>query len=198
MMKKFLVLSAIVGLAGIGVGVARQNESPASIVEGAAATSTTVTTLPPAGPSPTTGKAAVKATTSTTTRRINTPTTTVTTARAVATTTTTGDPVEAFLAKPTTTTARTKPTCTLTVEKPTVAPGENQSIRLSSNMPAVSVAIRAGSYSSGWSKTDSSGNASWQFKAPATPGVASITTRFAFITGQMIGSVCSSSFMVSS
>lgn len=46
-MKKFLVLSAIVGLAGLGIGIAgRQPDAPATTVEAAADETTTTTTVP--------------------------------------------------------------------------------------------------------------------------------------------------------
>jgi hypothetical protein len=128
-MKKFLILSFIVGLAGIGAGVARQSDSPATTVEVATDTSTT-TAIPDATASSSTTtirKLAVKATTATTARGAISPTTaaavatTTSTTRPAVTTTTASAPVTP------TTAAGPTPTCTLSQEA--------RAVRLTSNLP---------------------------------------------------------------
>lgn len=196
-MKKFIVLSAIVGMAGLGVGFAnRQSDSEPSTTVAAAAPET-ATTAPVAdapassttiAPKATAKPTAAKVATTTTRPRaaaVPTPTTVVTTV-----TTTTAAPVTT-----TTTALRFRPACSLAVSSPTVAPGESVVVRLTSNMPYVSAKVSLGDYV----KADSAGSATWTIKAPTAPGPVALRTSFVFAEShQFIGSVCSSSFTVAS
>lgn len=139
-MKKLIILSAIVGLAGIGIGIAGRQNAPAPSTNVAAATDITTTSSSVAAQAPATSpttrpaaKATVKSTASTT--RVAVPavvTATSSTTRPSATTTSSA-PV------PTTTTTTTvagpSPTCTATVANPSVHKGDIQTITIVSNMP---------------------------------------------------------------
>lgn len=201
-MKKFVVFSILIAVAAITVGVIRrQTDSPETAV--AAAEITTTTAAATSSTTAVTQAVKVAAKTEATVRRATAPTTTgavATTSTTRPATSTTTSPAAVILGTPvsSTTTIRFKPACALTVENPTVAPEGDQVVRLTSNMPNVSAAIKIGSKGSQWTKTDSNGSASWQVQAPTTSGVVPVTTTFAFITGQVIGSVCSSSFDVTS
>lgn len=143
-MKKFLALSAILGLAGIGVGVARQQNQPTTrVVEAAAAdTTTTSTSIAPAATtqtSPTTArkvtaKVAPKATTTTRAVAASLSPTTVTTAAPVTTTSVAGPTTTTTVAGPT-------PTCTATVDKPSISQTDTQTIRVASTMVATKTRI---------------------------------------------------------
>lgn len=144
-MKKFLVLSAILGLAGLGVGiVGRQSDPEPSTTVAAAAPETTTTT--PAVEAATSSTVAPKVAAKPTAARVTTTTrpaagssspTTVTTAAPVTATTTT------TIVSPTTTTAlaTAAPTCTATADNPTVVKGSSQTIRISSNMPTTKLKL---------------------------------------------------------
>lgn len=136
-MKRFLVLSAIVGVAGLGVGFAGRSGSPAPQVAAPVETTTTTAAVPvpaPAAPpvAPTaaataTKKAAAPKPTVTTQRPAAAPAPTTTTRPVVAapTTTTTAAPVASTT---TTTLAVVTPDCTVAAEKPAVHPGDQQTI----------------------------------------------------------------------
>jgi hypothetical protein len=202
-MKKFLALSAIVGLAGIGVGVARQNEPATATVETAEATSTTVTTIPLAATSPTIGKAAAK-TTATTARRVSTPTgaTTATTTRPVVATTPT------TAATTTTTLSGPPPTCTVTPDKASIAESEPQALRLTSNLqntPVKIFALYPGNPNTmhklpqqlvHQATTSADGSDTWNFVGHPSNSIGRVQVWVNFypVGEKQIGSLCSTSF----
>lgn len=127
-MKKFLILSAIVGLAGIGAGIVRQHETATTTVEAVTATSsTTVTTVPPTSPPTTVRKVLAKAT-PTTTRQVSTPTTVAATITTAATTNTT-------IAPTTTTKAWPTANCSVSAANASVHKGDSQMISVTSDRP---------------------------------------------------------------
>jgi hypothetical protein len=203
-MKKFLVLSVIVGLAGIGVGVARQQDSADTTVEAATSTTATTATTIPATNSPTTvRKQAVKAPATTTTAIRKT------TAPAVASTTSTSTNGVA----PTTTTARATttsavggvtPTCSVTADQPSVVYNASQVIRLATNMPNTPVTVvmiypkaTANGYPQQFNHkvtTDASGGDVWSFKSTSwTAGTVTVSVSIS-PPGRTMSNVCRTTF----
>lgn len=138
-MKKFLALSAVIAVAGLGIGIASRGGSDGQPVQMAITTSTTVTVA--AQPTPTTiapkvaTKVATKATTATT-GRVAPP------VAVVATTSTTRTAVTTTAPAPTTTTTTgPTPTCTVTMASPSTHYGDSQEARVASNMPATKTRI---------------------------------------------------------
>jgi hypothetical protein len=170
-MKKFLVLSAVVGLAGIGVAFAgRQSDPAATVVETASDSPTSTTGAPVIETTSTTArkvaaKVAVKATTTTRPAAVSSPTTATTSASATTTT-----------AAPTTTTtsvATVTPTCTVAADNPTVSGGSSQTVRVTSNMPTARVKIEMAYPKFGTNKPNPR-----QTYSPTTDTAGSVTQTF--------------------
>lgn len=220
-MKKFLAISAIVGLAGIGFGIVqRQDPSPAT-VEAAGETTTTTTTAAavavvptrPSASSPTRKAVVAKATTATTAKP-----STPTTARrasvpvAVPTTATTSLPVATTMATtgttPTTLPASPPPTCTITADKASVARGDTQVLRLTSNLAGTPVRVTAiypgNPQTSGKipqqfvysATTDAAGSDVWDpVNNPGnSTGLVRVSVNFYPVGAKQIGSLCTTSF----
>lgn len=140
-MKKFLALSAVIAVAGLGIGIASRGGSDGQPAEAAITTSTTVNAEAPQS-TPTTGpkaatKTATKPTTATTGAKVATP------SAVVATTSTTRPAATTTTSAPAPTTSTTGPTatCTVTVASPSTHKGDPQEVRVSSNMPATKTRI---------------------------------------------------------
>jgi len=210
-MRKFIVLSAIVGLAGIGIGIAdRHSDGPSAAVEAVAeAPSSTTTSAPaPATPVTTARKVTPKApaSTSSTTAAAAKITTTTTTQR----TSTTTRPAS-VQAAPTVTTQTTaapvsaSPTCTVKATEPSISSAaEWQTIQVASNMPKgrirISVDYPGARDGQLWTATDAAGAASKSFQSPGDPGTARVVINFYDpVTENPIGgsSICETSFEIS-
>lgn len=184
-MKKFLILSAIVGMAGLGVGIAgRQSDTPATAAEAAADMTTTTVAAPEAS-----------STTATTERKVassKAPATkapTITTAKPVATSSTTAPAVtttSTTAASTTTTGAPRQVTPTCSVSATPAAPGTYsdplnkpwEDVRISSNMPNTRTRLTV-QYPSlkqqFWLETDASGAAKKIFQLKGSgPTVLSV------------------------
>lgn len=173
-MKKFLVLSAIVGLAGIGVGIAgRDNKPKDTVVETADASPTPSTLAPIVETSSTTApkvtaKVAAKATTTTRPSAAVTSSPTTATPDAQVTTTTV-----AATTTTTTAVATIAPTCTVAADNQTVKMGDSQTIRVTSNMPTARVKIEMAYPKFGTNKPNPR-----QIYSPTTDTAGSVTQTF--------------------
>jgi hypothetical protein len=212
-MKKFIVVSLLAAVAGIGVGVTRRSgDSPTTTVSATAgdqSTATTTTAAPEArgGTGPTTAapaKVAVKAPTTPTTAWPTTTTTakraTTTTTAPVATTTTAGPAT-------TTTTAGPSPACTITPNQSALSGSEPQALRLTSNLANTPVKIFA-MYPADLSTmnkipqqrvhqavTDAGGADTWSFVGhPGNPGNVQVWVNFYPVGAKQVGSLCRTSF----
>lgn len=136
-MKKFLVLSSLVAVAGLGVGIAtRQDPAPQATTTAAADMTTTTLAAEPATTS-TTARAATKAatkTTATTARQVTAPANTAVAPAIAAPTTTTTVPATASTTA--TTVPKVSSSCTVTAANPSVHKGDSQTITILSNMPS--------------------------------------------------------------
>lgn len=207
-MKKFLILSSLVAIAGLGVGIATRQDPAPQATSAAAADVTTTTTTPAAEPATTstTARAATKAatkTTATTARQVNTPTTapvvTTSTTRPATTTTTVAVPATTVV-----TVAGPAPTCTVVAEKPSVTYNDSQVIRLASNMPNTPVTVvmiypkaTANGYPQQFNHrvtTDGGGADVWSFQSTAmTAGTVTISVSIS-PPGRTMSNVCRTTF----
>lgn len=204
-MKKFLIFSAIVGLAGIGFGLANQpNGIPATVVaqnpvaddvpEG-----TTSSTAAPITSTTVVAKPAVKTKTSVTTAKAAT---TTTTARTVAPTTPIPSPTTvttvAVVATTSITVAKATPTCTVSVSQTTAHKYDTLEVRVTSNMPLTKTRIEIQYPKFGTGKpnprqtftptTDANGTVAQPFTVIDTSTVdASVTVEFYDAAGRIMG-----------
>lgn len=198
-MKKFLVLSAVIAVAGLGTGITRRQDATPQVVAAPVETTTTTATAPASQvmSSTTTQKPATKRTTATTTRRVSTPTpapaVTTSTSRLVTTTT---------IAAPTTTTtvAGPPPTCTLSQE--------NRAVRLRSNLPDTAykmIAVWPANPNSmnkvpqqfvRQATTDGTGGDLWDpVPSTSTGGTARISVSFYPAGARSVSGLCSTNFV---
>lgn len=196
-MKKFLIASLVVGIAGVGIGVARRHDTGSTAAAAVAPpTSTTVataTSLPAATPTTTARVIVEKAKPVTTTTRARAVAVPVTAPPARAVTTTT-----AAVATTTTTVAPFVPQCTLTMTLASVSKLDTQTATISSDRPSTrfrfevqyiqnSGGLRGNPRQDYELTTDASGGSSQSFKpkAPST-GPAQAWVRFYNDKGQLI------------
>lgn len=204
-MKKFLILSAIVGLAGLGVGIAGSQSPESTVVESAADAPVTSTATPAAAAvtSSTVAKVATKApakAVATTTTRPAGASSPATVAAPVTTTT---------LAPTTTTTAVTAVTPTCTVSAAPAAAGSYigggywEDVRIVSNMPktrtrlTVQYPTRKQQF---WLTTDAGGAAKKIFPLSNESGTTGVSVDFYDAAENHVGGspACSGSFMSTS
>lgn len=203
-MKKFLVLSAIVGLAGIGVGLAgHQSEPSATLVETAADVTTTSTPIAPAAATETSSttirKTAAKIAPKVTTTTRPVAGLSLTTAITAAPVTTTTAPASTI-----TTTGALSPTCTATAANPSVHKGDTQTISVVSNMPTTKtrMTIQYPKFDTGRPNprleytltTDAAGTVSKSFSVSETSTVpAAVSIQFYDAAGHLV-SGCQTNF----
>lgn len=143
-MKKFLVLSAIVGLTGIGAGLAGRQSDPEPSTTVAAAAPESAITAPAAGAPTSSTTATPKVAAKPTAAKVTTTTTRPVATSSSPTTVATAPPTTTTLLAPTTTItsmATVTPTCTVVADNPSVSKGGSQTIRVTSNMPTTKVKI---------------------------------------------------------
>lgn len=207
-MKKFLILSAILGLAGLGVSIAGSQSPESTVVESAADAPTTSTTTPAAAV--TTSSTVAKVATKAPAKAVATTTTRPPAAVASSpTTTTTATQVTTTTLAPTTTTtalAAVTPTCTVAAAKASVGPGETQTISVTSNMPTTKVKIEMAYPKFGTNQpnprqtytptTDAAGSVTQSFMASDwSTAPATVRVQFYKPTGVVGPLACSTSFM---
>lgn len=203
-MKKFIVLSTLVAVAGLGVGIAGRQGSDPQVVEAAApgaVAETSPTTAPAAPaaaqPTATTRPVAVKAAakvTATTARPAASPTT-ATTAAPVATTTTRPAAATTTMAAPP---AAPASTCSMSQE--------GQAVRMTSNLPSTPfkmIAVYPADPNSmnkipqqfvRQGTTDASGGDLWSPVPSVGTGAARVSVSFYPAGARSLSSLCSTTF----
>lgn len=169
-MKKFLIFSLIVGVAGVGVGIARRHEATAVAQAVATAPTTAITAVPIEVPTTVTTATRIvlarpAAPTTTTTQRPAAPVTTTTTVR------TPEVPVEKGYPFMTTPSTEPIPRCTASftdpVEQPAREHGYEQTLVVTSAHPGrpLDIDLHGPYYFSAHPTTDAAGGASYGFDA---------------------------------
>lgn len=207
-MKKFVIISMLVAIGGIGAGIVRRQDPASTSVAAIETVETTTTTAAapvvattpaPAGA----GKAVVKASTTPTTARPATTTTIAPKATAVTTA-----PVAASTTTTTSTTATTAvivPNCSASVANPTVNKGDAQEVRVTSNQPTTKtrITIQYPKFGTGSPNprqtftptTDSAGSVTQAFNVIDTSTVTvPVTVEFYTPDGRISASRCQTTF----
>lgn len=201
-MKKFLVLSSLVAIVGLGVGIATRQDSAPQATSAVAADVTTTTLAAEPATTSTTARAATKAATKQTTPT-TAPATTTSTTRPATTTTTVAVPATTIA-----TVAGPAPTCTITPAKAAVAKNEVQALHLTSNLANTPVRVTTIYPASPNSMnkipqqfvhsatTDSSGSDTWNpVNNPGnTTGLVRVSVNFYPVGAKQIGALCSTTF----
>lgn len=205
-MRKFIVLSILAAIAGITVGIVRRQPPATTTVAVAAEITSTTTTVPATSTTVPTAKTVGTAKVTSTTRpKIAAPVVATSTTRPaqLATTTTTTKPISST-ASTTVAIARAAPTCVIVPATTSLNVGQQQILRLTSNMPQTNVTMKLtepappNAYPNTFVNrlvTDDAGSSTWSFRSDAwTAGAVRVTVSFTPTGSSTVENVCGTSY----